>query len=135
MKGTCLRRLATGLSAVVLATAGLPLTSDFAFAQPSEQITIVPPFSSIRREHQTRHRIYLTRWVGYSDLDLRTDEGVQTLGARIGYVAQQNCRLLDRYYPDSTSPAAKASRKLSCITDAVYGAQPQVNAVISAARQ
>jgi UrcA family protein len=135
MKGTCSTRLATCLSAAALAVAGLTLASNCAFAQPTEQITVVPPFSGIHQEYPTRDRIYLTQWVGYTDLDLRTDRGVRTLGARIGYAAGENCKLLDRYYPDSMSPAAKATRKQNCVTDAIYGAHPQFRAAVFATRQ
>jgi UrcA family protein len=135
MKATSSTRLATCLSAAALAIAGLMLANDCAFAQQNEQITVVPPFSNIRREHRTHDRIYLTQWVGHSDLDLRTDWGVQALGARIGYAAQENCKLLDRYYLDSMSPAAKATRKQNCVANAVYGAQAQFSTAVFAARQ
>ena len=135
MKRTCSTALASCLCAAALATAGLTLGSDRAFAQESEQITVVPTYGPVRHERQTRHHVYLTQSVGFSDLDLRTDWGAQTLGARVGYAAAENCRLLDRYYPDSLTLAAKAARKQSCIIDAVYGAQPQINAVVFATRQ
>ncbi len=135
MKGIRSTRLATCLSAAALAIAGLTLAHDCAYAQPSEQITVVPPLSNIHREIRTHDRIYLTQWVGHSDLDLRTDWGVRTLGARIGYAAEENCKLLDRYYPDSTSPAAKVARKQSCVVDAMYDSGPQFHAVVAAARQ
>jgi len=135
MKGTSSRRLATCLSVAALTIAGMMLVNDCAFAQEGEQITVVPPFSGIRRIHRTPHRIHITQSVGHSDLDLRTDLGVQALGARISYAAAENCKLLDRYYPDSVSPAAKVNRKQGCVTDAVYGTQPQVDAAVFAARQ
>lgn len=135
MKGNCSTRLATCLSAAALAIAGSMLVGEGALAQPSDQITVVPPLSGIRQEHRTRHHIHMTQWVGYSDLDLRTNEGLQTLGIRIGYAARENCKLLDRYYPDSMPLAAKATRKQNCLTEAVYGTRPQVDAAIFAARQ
>ena len=135
MKGTCSTRLATSLSVAAFAIAGLSLVSEGAFAQPADQITVVPPLSGIRQEHRTHHHIYMTQWVGYSDLDLRTDEGLHRLGLRIGYAARENCKLLDRYNPDSMPLAAKATRKQTCLTDAVYSTQPQVDAAIFAARR
>ena len=113
----------------------MTFANDGAFAQQDEQITVVPPFSSVRQIHRTPHRIHITQWVGHSDLDLRTDGGVQALGVRIGYAAAENCKLLDRYYPDSMPLAAKVNRKQDCVTDAVYGTQPQVDAAVFAARQ
>ena len=135
MKRTNSTRLAACLSAAVLATGGLTLASDGAFAQQTEEITVSPPPSSVHVVRRTRHRIHITQWVGHADLDLRTDPGVQALGARIGYAAEDNCKLLDRYYPDSMTPAAKAARKQNCVADAVYGAQPQFQAVVFAARR
>jgi len=128
-------RLATCVSAAALAIAGLMLASDCAFAQQNEQMTIVPPYGNIRHERRTHNRIHLTQWVGHSDLDLRTDPGVQALSARIAYVAAENCKLLDRFYPDSMSPAAQVNRKQGCVADAIYGAQPQLTAAVFAARQ
>jgi hypothetical protein len=65
MKGTCSTRLATCLSAAALAAAGLTLASDCSFAQPTEQITVVPPFNNIHREVRPPDRIYL----GINSLD------------------------------------------------------------------
>jgi UrcA family protein len=130
MKRTSSTRLATCLSAAALAIAGLTLAHDCAFAQQGEQITVVPPFSGVRQIHRTPHRIHITQSVGHSDLDLRTDFGVQALGARISYAAAENCKLLDRYYPDSMPLAAKATRKQTCLMDAVYSTRPQVDAAI-----
>ena len=135
MNRTSSTRLAACLSAAVLASAGLTLASDYAFAQQTEEITVSPPSSGYRLERRTRHRIHITQWVGHADLDLRTDQGAQALGARIGAAAEENCKLLDRYYPDSVTPAAKVGRKQNCVTDAVYGAQPQFQAVVYAARR
>ncbi len=134
MKGNCSMRLATCLSAGLLATAGLIFASDRAVAQQTEQITVVAPLHILGPDERA-DRIYYTQAVGFADLDLRTDWGVQTLGARVGYAAEENCRLLDRYYPDSMTVAAKVTRKQSCVADAVYGAQPQLSAVVFAARQ
>ena len=129
MKGTYSKTFALCLSA---AAAGLALASDGAYAQQTEQIIIVAP-----RQHpeQNPNRLYLTQPVGFADLDLRTDWGAQTLGARIGYAAEESCKLLDRYYPDSVTIAAKATRKDDCVAGAVYDAQPQFQAVVFAARQ
>jgi UrcA family protein len=135
MKGLYSTRLATCLAAAALATAGLTLAADSAFAQQTEQIIVVAPLDIVGQEDRTPNRIYLTQWVGFSDLDLRTDWGVRTLGARIGYAAEENCKLLDRYYPDSMPVAAKVNRKQNCVSDAVYGTEPQLRAVIIAARQ
>ena len=135
MNRTSSTRLAACLSAAVLATGGLTFASDYAFAQQTEEITVSPPANGFRVVHRTRHRIHITQWVGHADLDLRTDAGAQALGTRIGYAAEENCKLLDRYYPDSMTPAAKAARKQNCVGDAVYGAQPQLQAVVFAARR
>ncbi len=137
MKGTNSKRLATCLSALAFAAAGMTIASDRAVAQQvqqTEQITVVAPLHLLGPDERS-DRVFYTQAVGFADLDLRTDWGVQTLGARIGYAAEENCKLLDRYYPDSTPIAAKAGRRQSCVTDAVYGAQPQFTAVVFAARQ
>jgi UrcA family protein len=135
MKGICSTRLATCLSVAALVAAGLTFASDRAFAQQTEQITVVAPLHILGPDDRNPDRVYYTQAVGFADLDLRTDWGVQTLGARIGYAADENCRLLDRYYPDSTTVAAKVTRKQNCVADAVYRAQPQFSAVVFAARQ
>ena len=135
MKGTCSMRLAMCLSVAAFATAGLTLASDRAFAQQTEQITVVAPLHVLGPDERAPDRAYYTQAVGFVDLDLRTDWGVQALGARIGYAAEESCRLLDRYYPDSMTVAAKVTRKQNCVSDAVYGAQPQFSAVVFAARQ
>ena len=134
MKGTYTKRLTTALSVAAFAAVGLTAASERAFAQQSEQITVIAPLHILGPDERS-DRVYYTQAVGFADLDLRTDWGVQTLGARIGYAAEENCKLLDRYYPDSVTAAAKASRKQACVTDAVYGAQPQLTAVVFAARQ
>jgi UrcA family protein len=126
MKGT--QAFALAFTAAALATVGL----NQARAQPSEQLIVVAPAPP---PAQTPDQLNYTQAVSFADLDLRTDWGAQTLGARINYAAEQSCRMLDRYYPDSTPIAAKAGRKDDCVAGAVYTAQPQFQAVVVAARQ
>jgi len=134
MKGTRSKTLAACLAVA----AGSTFAGNAAFAQEyvqqTQQITVVAPLHPLGPS-ETPDRVYFSQAVSFADLDLRTDRGAQALSARVDYAAEENCRMLDRYYQDSMPIAAKASRKSSCVSEAVYRAQPQVTAVVFAARQ
>jgi UrcA family protein len=112
------RHLLAGLAAAGLALAAVP-----ALAQTVEELTVVGSYGPDGRP-QTISRI-----VDISDLDLRSDTGVDVMKMRIRDTARDICRDLTRI--DNTRDL---SVQQSCITQAVATARPQMDTAIAQAR-
>lgn len=106
-----------------LAAAGLALAAAPAFSQTVEELTVVGSYGPDGRP-QT-----LSRIVDISDLDLRTDAGVDVMKLRIRDTARDICRELN-----AQEHPRELSAQQSCITQAVASAAMQQRTAIAQAR-
>jgi UrcA family protein len=119
--------------ALWLAAAGLVVASGAVVAaEPISEVTI-----SASREAKIVvgkspigapiEQITLTRRVGYSDLDLKSKAGADTLEKRVADTAKAACEELDKHYPLLQKNAA------DCVKAANAEAMVQVKAAVAAA--
>lgn len=112
------RHLLAGLAAAGLAMAAAP-----ALSQTLDELTVVGSYGP-DGQPQTMSRI-----VDISDLDLRSDAGVDVMKMRIRDTARDICRDLSR-----TDGTRELSVQQACITRAVDTARGQMDTAIAQAR-
>lgn len=106
-----------------LAAAGLALAAAPAFSQTVEELTVVGSYGPDGRP-QT-----LSRIVDISDLDLRTDAGVDLMKLRVRDTARDICRELN-----AQDHPRELSLQQACIDQAVASAAMQQRTAIAQAR-
>jgi len=133
---------------VALAALALQATSAAALAQPPEsenqvaeqlpQVTIMAPRSAPTGDRSTIGAPIelgqLTYRVGYSDIDVSTYSGAQTLKNRVYYAALDACHKLDRMSP-IVAMEGPPTEQSDCFRDALNSGIAQANQAIALAEQ
>ncbi len=102
-------------------------------AEPLSQVTVTASRTAEERVAQTNfgvpvYEVSMSYRVSYSDLDLRTQAGVDELETRVAKVAKEACAEIDRQY------AKSEPRGAACAKAAVDAAMIQIQDAISRVR-
>jgi len=136
-------RVTTGiLSRAIGAALGLALATASAEAQdnpigPEGQVTVSAPLGYTVTPGGFAPVVIVSqsRLVHYEDLDLRTEDGADTLRSRIYAAARMMCKRLDMSYPATATGWSIEDRgDPSCYRGAIDRAMPGAYAAIDAAR-